>query len=389
MATVCIIPAAGSGSRMGAGCNKVLLPLLGKPLIWHAVKAFEEYPGVDWVVVVARDEDREAISDILQPFSKVKAVLPGGAQRQDSVRGAVEWLTLEGFSDAGQVLIHDGARPIVRPDLIDRCLRALQQYEAVVPALPVKETVKKASRGIVGETIERTELWAVQTPQGFRFGVLRESFERASRDGFTATDDAALAEHAGYLVVVVEGDPQNLKVTSPGDLELAHFMKRGGREPVEIRTGIGYDAHAFAAGRPLVLGGVHVPFDRGLAGHSDADAAVHAIIDALLGAAGMDDIGRLFPDTDPAYKGADSIGLLEQVGTRLKEEGWRIGNIDAVIVAERPKVAPHVCEMRGRVARALGIDPAQVSLKGKTTEGMGFEGRGEGISVHANALIMR
>jgi 2-C-methyl-D-erythritol 4-phosphate cytidylyltransferase/2-C-methyl-D-erythritol 2,4-cyclodiphosphate synthase len=342
-------------------------------------------------------------------------VAGGGEQRQESVRAGIS----EVHPECDLVLVHDAARPFVRPELIERCLEAGGRHGAVIAAMPATDTVKEVgAEGRVTATLDRSRLWLVQTPQVFRYRLLVEAHENAARSGFTGTDDAALVEHMGHRVHVVLGDADNMKVTWPEDLRRAEryisvWKKTGAEEllshcddtrrdrgalsegkdmrgrEVTFRSGIGYDAHAFGAGRPLVLAGVKFPGETGLAGHSDADVVCHAICDALLGAAGAGDIGQRFPDTEPQYAGVSSLSLVSRATEVVKAAGWDIENVDAVVVAETPKIAPRIAEMRRALAGALGISVEQVSVKGKTTEGMGFTGRREGIASEAIALLRR
>jgi 2-C-methyl-D-erythritol 2,4-cyclodiphosphate synthase len=276
---------------------------------------------------------------------------------------------------------------LVTPSLIERTIDAAVTYGAAIAALQATDTVKRgdASRVIRG-TLPRSEIFLAQTPQAFRIGVLRDALALASTAS-DATDEATLAEQAGHPVHLVDGDPRNIKITTPEDLEMAERLIGAADGAPAMRIGNGYDLHRLVAGRPLVLGGVRIPFDKGLEGHSDADAVCHAITDAILGAASAGDIGRHFPDTDPVFKDADSLMLLTRAAEIVRRAGYAIVNVDAVVIAEEPKLAPHVDAIRGNIARALGIDPLQVSVKGKTNERVDSMGAGESIAVHAVALI--
>jgi 2-C-methyl-D-erythritol 4-phosphate cytidylyltransferase/2-C-methyl-D-erythritol 2,4-cyclodiphosphate synthase len=312
------------------------------------------------------------------------------------------------------VLVHDAARPFVQPDLIARVATQALAHGAAIAALRARDTVK---RGVpsgdvvtVSETIPRETVHLAQTPQGFSRRVLAEAVA-LGRAGREATDEAALAEAAGHAVVLVEGDPHNIKVTTPDDLPVADAIARQvddtkrrapmpshdeettpappGRTTFPFRIGIGYDSHRFEAGRPLILGGVRVPGDRGLTGHSDADAVCHAVTDAVLGGACLGDIGKLFPDNDPRWKDADSIAMLEGAMCRVRDAGYRVGNVDLVVICERPKIGPYVLAMRERLASVLGVPPDAIGIKGKTNEGVDATGRGEALAVHAVALLVR
>jgi 2-C-methyl-D-erythritol 4-phosphate cytidylyltransferase/2-C-methyl-D-erythritol 2,4-cyclodiphosphate synthase len=338
----------------------------------------------------------------------------GGARRQDSVAAGFD--AASPSSDI--VLVHDAARPFVSEALIGAVIDAAVAHGAAIAALRARDTVKRgeawhgATR--IVETVPRETVHLAQTPQGFRRDVLKAAVA-LGRSGQDATDEAALAERAGHAVVLVDGDPYNIKVTTPEDLPLAEAIAGilaagpadggqvmngesravtgvagdAGSTPRAMRLGLGYDSHRFADGRPLVLGGVRIPHERGLTGHSDADAISHAITDAILGAASLGDIGRLFPDADPAWKDADSLMMLRVAVERVHAAGYRIGNIDVVVICERPKIGPYAEAMRAALAPVLQIPPGAISIKGKTNEGMDATGRGEGIVVHAVALVTR
>ena len=286
------------------------------------------------------------------------------------------------------VVIHDAARPLVTPDLISRTINAAAAHGAAIAAVRATDTVKRtAPDGVIRETLRREEIFLAQTPQAFRLSVLRAALAVAS-DDVDATDEAALAEQAGHPVRVVEGDARNMKVTSRGDLDVAEQLLTG-TTPVggSTRVGIGYDLHRLVEGRPLILGGVTIPYEKGLIGHSDADVVCHAITDAVLGGAAAGDIGRHFPDTDPAWKGADSIVLLGRAMAIVRERGFVLENVDVVVIAERPKLAPHIDRIRERLAGALGVQVERVSVKGKTNEGVDSMGTGASIAAQCVAML--
>ncbi|MBE3132740.1 MAG: 2-C-methyl-D-erythritol 2,4-cyclodiphosphate synthase, partial [Acidobacteria bacterium] len=295
---------------------------------------------------------------------------------------------------ADVVVVHDAARPFVSADLIARTIDAAIESGVAIPALAARDTIKEVTgadpRGrFVTRTLPRESIVFVQTPQAFRPDILREAI-RLGRAGVDVTDEASLAERAGHAVRVIEGDPRNIKITTPEDLEVARGLvaESETRDTAGLtRIGTGYDVHRLVAGRRLVLGGVVIPFALGLDGHSDADVLCHAVTDAILGAAAEGDIGRLFPDTDDRWKGASSLDLLARAVDLVRSKGYRAGNVDAVVMAERPRLAPHVDEITARLAATLGIPPDCVSVKGKTNEGLGEIGRGEAIAVHAVALL--
>ena len=377
-----LIPAAGRGERLGRGVNKCFAPVAGKPILAHTISVFESCEAIGEIVLVVGEGEIQAASDLVSQyhFAKVREIVPGGAHRQDSVSRGLAKIT------GSIVAIHDGARPLVTHRIITDSIDAAKRMGACIAAVPVIDTIKSASpEGIISSTLDRRDLYAVQTPQTFRTDLIRRAYDLAFADGYYATDDAALVERMGEEVAIVEGSHDNIKITTQSDLEFAAMKLDGG----ETRTGIGLDVHALVEGRKLVLGGVEIEFEKGLSGHSDADVLLHAISDAILGAAALGDIGRHFPDTDPAYEGISSLTLLKRVGEMVTNAGWRVSNIDAVVVCERPKIAPYVPEMTRRIADCLNIEPQRISIKGTTTERLGFTGRGEGIAAQAIAMLRR
>lgn len=377
-----VVVAAGRGVRMGAAVNKVLLPLCREPVIRHAVRAFCEADEIDGVVVVASADETEQMRAALCGLEKVCAIVPGGLTRQESVKNGLDALPKE----ARIALVHDGARPLISRELIARCIRQTENCGSAVVCTPVTDTVKVEKDGCVVRTLDRSQLRAVQTPQCFFAGELKAAYEAAARDGVSVTDDASVMEHAGHSVHLLESSEVNFKLTTPEDLRRAEdiigerkFMQR------LPRTGFGYDVHKLVSGRRLILCGKEIPWEKGLDGHSDADVAVHALMDALLGAACLGDIGRLYPDNDPAFEGADSMKLLADVLRRVKDAGYAVVHADVTIVAQKPKLMPYMDEMRRNLENAM--PGAQVNVKATTTERLGFEGRGEGISAQAVATI--
>jgi 2-C-methyl-D-erythritol 4-phosphate cytidylyltransferase/2-C-methyl-D-erythritol 2,4-cyclodiphosphate synthase len=374
-----IIAAGGSGTRLGAGVPKQWLAIDGRTLLERSVAAFDAHPRVTEIVIVVPPGTTDAP---VPATATPRRIVTGGARRQDSVA--------QGFAavsaDASVILVHDAARPFVTADVIDRVIDGALAGGAVVPAVPVHDTVKQVAPGetrVVG-TLPRETLFLAQTPQAFRRDVLAAAID-AGRGGASGTDEAMLAEQAGHEVRLVAGDDANVKITTAADLERARTRS----SPPAFRIGTGYDLHVFAEGRPLILGGVRIPYDRGLRGHSDADAVCHAVTDAILGAANLGDIGRLFPDTDPRHKDADSLVLLADAASRVRDAGWQVVNVDVVVIAERPKIGPHAAAMQASLAGPLGVDPGAIAIKGKTNEGVDATGRGEAVAVHAVALISR
>jgi len=396
-ATYALIPAAGRATRFSSPAspetNKVYAPLAGRPLLRWAVEAFTAHPALDGVVVVARPDEVARCRVALDGLPNVLAIVAGGETRQASV--AIGLFALGGEPD-DVVLVHDGARPLVTSDVIARCLAGVREHGSAVAALPVADTLKAVGAGqTVQRTVDRDGLWAVQTPQAFRLDVLFAAHAGAGDAGWAGTDEASLVEKFGDDPVhLVLGDPANFKITRPEDLRLAEAVLAARLSPtpmlspVQPRIGFGYDIHPLAEGRRLFLGGVEIPSARGLDGHSDADVLLHALCDALLGAAGLPDIGRLFPNTDPAYEGISSLKLLREVAGRLAAQGYRVGNLDVTLIAEAPKIAPYVDAMRAAIAGALGLEPGLVGIKATTNEGLGSLGRGEGIAAHAVALLV-
>ena len=380
-----IIAAAGQGNRMQSSTNKQYLLLNERPVIAYSLDFFDKLDVVDEIVVVTGEKELDYCeNEIIKRFkyNKVSAVLPGGAERQDSVWAGLTKLG----SDTELVAVHDGARPLLSLAVFLRLLEAAEQWGAAIPGVVCKDTIKVVDKdGFVSQTPDRSTLFAIQTPQVFRYDQLLAAYRQAYQDDFRGTDDAALFEHYIGRVKVVEGDFNNLKITTPGDLVLAKALL--GQGETRMRIGNGYDVHRLVEGRKLILGGVEIPFDKGLLGHSDADVLLHAICDALLGAAALGDIGQHFPDTASEYKDIDSLILLRQVRQLLWEKGFSIVNIDSTIAAQQPKLAAFIPAMAANIAATLEIGVEQVGIKATTTEGLGFEGRGEGISAQAVALI--
>ena len=374
MSVYAVILCGGSGSRMGAGMNKTLLEVNGVPVAVKSIRAFQGH--TDGTVLVVKEGEQRDFEMILARYHEsVHAIVAGGWDRQASALEGLKALP----GDCEIALIHDGARPFVDGGIIERVKESAREKGSGVAAVPARDTIKKAdSQGLVLETPDRSTLFQVQTPQGFRVKDLLLAHEKANA---RYTDDAALMEAAGFPVHLVLGGYGNIKLTSPEDMKMSSGM-------MMPRIGTGFDAHRLVENRELWLGGVLVPYEKGLLGHSDADVALHALSDALLGAAAMGDIGKLFPDKDPRYKGISSILLLEEVCKRIREQGFEIGNADVTIVCQAPKLAPYIPAMREKIAAAMKMPVERVSVKATTTEKMGYEGSGEGISAQAAALLM-
>jgi 2-C-methyl-D-erythritol 2,4-cyclodiphosphate synthase len=311
-------------------------------------------------------------------------MVDGGAQRQDSVRNALSHPELSG----NLIAIHDAVRPNVSRELIERVCEAASKSGAAIPALPARDTVKRSVDNLrIRETLPRHEIWLAQTPQVFDADLIRRAHATALADGFNGTDDASLVEYIGGEVELVEGDPKNIKITSPEDLAYVNAMN-GTAKSADIRVGYGYDVHQLKAGRKLMMGGVEIPFDKGLLGHSDADALLHAVTDAIIGALALGDIGSHFPDNDPANKDLDSRIFLRKAVELAADKGYAVGNIDATVVAEKPKLRDHIDSMRALIASDARIESDRVSVKATTSEKMGFVGRGEGMAAMATVLLV-
>jgi len=388
-----VIVAAGRGSRMGLDRNKVLYPLCGEPIVVRTVRAFEQSGLFDGgIVVVTGEQDMDEMRAMLSAAGvSVRAVVPGGADRQESVFCGIRACD----ENADIIAIHDGARPLVTREVIGRTIDSAKQYGSGVAAVMLKDTIKRVDEsGCVVDTPIRDTLRAVQTPQTFDAKLIREAHERFQngKDGVRATDDAMLAEWMGHTVRLTDGDVENIKLTTPEDMLLAEqvMIRRGQatkKGETTMRIGHGYDVHRLVEGRKLILCGVEIPHTVGLLGHSDADVAYHALTDALLGAAAMGDIGRHFPDTDPQYKGADSGVLLDHVMELIWAKGYVVGNVDVTIIAQKPKLKDYIETMRENIAAHLRVELDCVNVKATTTEKLGFEGEMLGISTHAVACI--
>ena len=369
-----LIVAAGKGERLGGDLPKQYRLLGGKPMLRWAVESFIAHPRIDTVRVVVGTGQREMASAALEGLS-VADLIEGGAERADSVRNGLEAV------GEGAVLVHDAARPFCPPSVVDRLLDALENHDGAVPVLPAADTMAKGGT-VLDEQVDRRNLLRVQTPQAFHVEDLIFAFEEAGLA--EATDESSVMIAAGLKVAAVKGDLILDKVTTPADWDRAEALLAA---RYVSRTGMGYDVHAFDGDGPIMMGGIEVPHARGLAGHSDADVALHSITDALLGAASLGDIGEHFPPSDPRWKGASSDIFLAHAAKLIRERDGQIDHVDCTIIAEEPKVGPHRSAMRERIAAILGLSVDQVSIKATTTEGLGFTGRREGIAAQAVASI--
>ena len=396
MVTV-IFPAAGASRRMknslGAVTNKNFLELCGEPVLIRTLKTFSKSARVKNFIVVVAENEVEEVEKLLsaENFLKPYKIVVGGSERQYSIANGLKFISEE----TKIILVHDAARPLVSLQTIENVIDAAENFGGAVAAVPEKNTIKIIdAENFVTETPPRSKLVAVQTPQGFRKEILLRAYQKAEEENFLGTDDASLVERLGEKIKIVQSDYKNIKITTPEDVKIAEtfLQKKIPQSSFQIpnyRTGFGYDVHKLVENRKLILGGVEIPHELGLAGHSDADVLIHAIIDAILGAAALGDIGQHFPDTDPKFKDIDSTKLLEEVHNLIQSENYFIVNIDSVIVAQKPKLAPHILKIRQRLAEILKIDLNLISVKAKTEEGLGFTGTEQGISSSAVVTLAK
>ena len=386
MHIVAIVAAAGGGSRMGTETPKQFLALGNTTVLGHSLDTFDRHPRVDEIIVVLPTELASRYAADLASRRTPTRVIGGGPRRQDSV--AMGFALVPHHADL--VAVHDAARPFISAAVIDRTLDAALENGAAIAALVAQDTVKLVDRSdglpIVDTTLPRDTIYLAQTPQVFRRSVLEDGLAFGAA-GMEVTDEAMLVERAGHTVSLVDGDLGNVKLTTARDLEIARARVERSGAHSGMRIGIGYDLHRLVVGRPLVLGGVTIPHESGLLGHSDADAVCHAVADAILGAAAAGDIGQHFPDSDQKWKDASSLDLLAGAYEIVRKRGLTVRNVDVVVIAEEPKLGPHLEAMRANVAESVGITLANVGIKGKTNEGVGPLGHGEAIAVHAVAQL--
>lgn len=385
MRVAAILLAAGQGSRYaaatGATTAKQFLTLAGRPVLRHAAEALA--PHVQLLQPVG---DAALLAEALAGMDTLPPVV-GGRERQDSVRAGLEALdALPEGERPDLVLVHDGARPYVPASLVEGVIAALAAHPGAIPAVPVADTLKRGENGVIAGTVSRANLFRAQTPQGFRFNLLRDLHRSAQSSGdVTATDDALLLEGAGFSVALTPGSEDNIKLTYEEDLVRLERLIGPALLP---RTGFGYDVHAFAENRPLIICGIIVPYTRGLAGHSDADVGIHALCDAIYGALAEGDIGRHFPPSQNEWKDADSARFLVHAGELIRSKGGMLVNADVTLICERPKIGPHAQAMRERLASLLQVDVGRISVKATTSERLGFTGREEGIACAASATVL-
>ena len=379
MSTIGLIVAAGHGTRIGADLPKQYLTVAGRPLLRRTVEALASSKLVDAIRVVISPSHRERYQNAVGDLDLLEPIA-GGETRQASVRSGLESLSPIA---PDRVLVHDGARPFVDPALIARVLGALDSHDGAIPSLPLGDAIKRVVNGLVAGSVAREALRGAQTPQGFRFRPILEA-HRAAAEHPPAADDAEIAIAAGLTVATVDGSADNFKITTAADLKRAERMLVTVRE---TRIGTGFDVHRFGPGGGVRLCGVDLAMDRALIGHSDADVALHALVDALLGAIAAGDIGQHFPPSDPQWRGADSRRFVEHAAKLIAAKGGVISHVDLTIICEAPRISPHRMAMVATIARMLSLAPDRVSVKATTTEGLGFAGRGEGIAAQAVATV--
>ncbi|MGH6792673.1 MAG: bifunctional 2-C-methyl-D-erythritol 4-phosphate cytidylyltransferase/2-C-methyl-D-erythritol 2,4-cyclodiphosphate synthase [Methyloceanibacter sp.] len=389
MSVAALIVAAGRGARAAGESSqpKQYAPVGGLPMLTRAIGAFAAHPRVNDILVVIHPDDATLYDAASRPFAeRLRTPVPGGARRQDSVRAGLEALSIEA---PASVLIHDAARPFVDADLITRVISSLDAHAGALPCLAVTDTLKRGNEGRITGTLDRDGLWRAQTPQGFRFDAILAAHRAAAQDStLNFTDDAGVAEWFGLDIALVEGSEHNRKLTSEEDLRIAdRLMRHEGARAGTVRVASGYDVHAFGPGDSVMLCGVSIPHSKKLVGHSDADVALHALTDALLGAVAEGDIGVHFPPSDERWRGAASEIFLKHAAGLVRERGGEIVHADITLLCEAPRIGPYREAMCARIAEILGIGAGQVSVKATTNEGLGFIGRGEGIAALATATV--
>ena len=384
--TTAIILAAGSGSRMGSSVTKQRMEIFGKSVLLRSVEAFSNSPVIDSIIIAAKEDELELFREEFKSgFPKIFDIVVGGKNRAESAKNAFAAIP----KATTHVAIHDAARCLVTPDMIALVADAAYKTGAATAGSLVTDTVKQVSAsGFIEKTLPRSELFFASTPQIFETKLYKKALD-STVNFELITDDNMLLENIGERVTFVDVGRENIKITTPSDIDYAEHIlkKRSGENMSRIRIGHGYDVHKFAEGRELVLGGVNVPYKLGLLGHSDADVLTHAIMDSRLGAAALGDIGRHFPDSSDEFRGISSLILLKKVGDMLSEAGYSVINIDATLVLQSPKILPFVDLMISNVADVLGISRSSVNIKATTEEHLGFTGRGEGAAAHSVALI--
>lgn len=400
MSVCALIAAAGSGRRMRMKGNKTHLLLRGKPILIHTLSAFQACQAVDDVILIVASDEIELTWGLIRAwggFSKVRKVVSGGATRQESVLCGLGHIEPE----CEIVVIHDCARPLIRPSTIEMTIEAAREYGAAIVSVPMRDTIKVDQEGYVAETPERDLLRAARTPQAFQREIIEKAYISAAEEGFIATDDSMVVERLGVKVRLLDDELDNIKITYEEDLVIADsylsrrsledergILKRHDPEPGKVRVGTGFDVHRLVEGRPLILGGVDIPFELGLEGHSDADVVLHAVSDAILGACALGDIGILFPPDDPSYEGISSDLILAKVKSLAESQGYTVENVDITVLAEKPRISRFAGDMRRNISRILGIGERDIGIKATTMEGLGFIGAGEGIACFASCSLV-
>ncbi len=381
--TSVILAAAGMSRRMGNTSSKQLLNLNGIAVIEHSLRAFSSCEEVKEIIITAKEEDLPEMEKLQSVYPKIKKIVKGGAERIDSVKNGFAEIS----KDAKLVAIHDAARPLVTAETIQELIGEAIECGAVCPVSIINDTVKESDdKGYIARTLDRSILFLAGTPQVFKTEIYKKALKKAD-SSVVFTDDASIVESAGFPVKLFISDASNIKITRQQDLALAeHYLNK---KEKSMRIGHGYDVHKLVENRELILGGVKIPHTHGLLGHSDADVLTHAVMDAIIGALGLGDIGKHFPDTDEKYRGISSLLLLEHTKKLLDENGFKIANIDATVIAQKPKLAPYIEEMRENIAKTLGCPITDVNVKATTEEGLGFTGDLSGISAHAVAIIKK
>lgn len=385
-----IIAAGGAGTRIKSKKAKQYLSLDQRPILIHTLIVFERIKLINEIILVVPEKDLFYVQkELLPPYklTKIKSVVAGGKERQDSVKNG-----LSAISDKTDiVVIHDAVRPFIHDKMISAVVFEAKKTGAATLGVKSKDTIKIIRRNnLVSATIPRDNVWLTQTPQAFKYKILKKAYINTHKDKFHGTDDASLVERIGQKVKMVEGSYENIKITMPEDIIIAKALMKNKQDATSyLRAGLGYDSHRFVTRRKFILGGVEIPSKKGLAGHSDADALIHAICDALLGAAGLPDIGRQFPDQYPKYKNISSLILLKRVKKMLADKKYVVNNIDATVILEKPKISPYSEKMVSNIAGVLSVSKKNVSIKAKTNEKMGFIGKSEGVAVFAIATVMK
>ncbi len=381
MNIVFVILAAGQGKRFGLSYNKLFYPLDNKPLIYFLIKKLHSLSRLNQIIITAQKKDIPYLRTLIKQyqFKKVISIVAGGKERINSVYHTLDWIKKNIPAKNLYIALHDGARFNVSEHLINRLIDNIKQYPGIIPVLKISDTIKTIKKSFVKNTIPRDNVYQVQTPQLFKFDILYTSYQKAMRDKFKATDDASILENYNIPIKTIEGEIKNSKLTYKEDI-MSMLNKR-------FKVGIGWDIHAFTQNRPFILGGIKIKHTKGLAGHSDADALIHSLMDALLGAVGLRDIGHYFPDTNKNYKNIDSTILLKKVIQLIQEKNYFISNIDFMILLEKPKISPYIEKMKEKLSKIIDIDKSNISIKASTTEKLGFIGQEQGMAVQSIALL--